>query len=251
MTDELAGRIEGWVDALCTTFPDRHVGGPGNRAATGMFAETARGYGFDVSVTDFDAVDWEHGDAELAAGGERFEVLVGPYSPPFDGEAVLVAASTVEELETDAIRGAIVLMHGELVSSQLMPKNFVFYNPDSHKRVIRALEEYEPAAIVAATGLNPGSAGALYPFPIIEDADFDIPSAYMKDVEGDRLLAHAGEPVTLRFESRRTTVQGEHVVARMLGDQSGRVVVFGHIDTREGTPGALDNAGDAVKLRRL
>jgi aminopeptidase YwaD len=142
-------------------------------------------------------------------------------------------------------------MHGGLVGSQLMPKNFVFYNPESHKRVIGALEEHEPAAIVAATGLNPGSAGALYPFPIIEDADFDIPSAYMKDVEGDRLLAHAGEPVMLRFESRRTTVQGEHVVARMRGDQAGRVVVFGHIDTREGTPGALDNATAVAALLGL
>lgn len=34
--------------------------------------------------------------------------------------------------------------------------------------------------------------GALYPFPLFEDGDFDIPSVYMTDVEGERLAAYAG-----------------------------------------------------------
>jgi aminopeptidase YwaD len=250
MRDRLADRVEAWVDQLCTAFPDRHVGGPGNRAATDMFVETTHSFGFEVSVTTFDAVDWEHGDVRLQTSGGAYEAFVGPYSMPYDAEAVLAEASSVEQLEDDDIRGKILLLHGELVKDQLMPKNFVFYNPESHKRVIRALEEHEPGAIVAATGKSL-SAGALYPFPMIEDADFRIPSVYMRDVDGERLLAHVGEPVSLAFRSKRTTVQGEHVVARRGGDRPGRVVVFGHIDTREGTPGALDNATAVAALLAL
>ena len=50
-------------------------------------------------------------------------------------------------------------------------------------------------AIIAATGRDPGLAGGVYPFPLIEDGDFDIPSVYMKDVEGDRLADYAGQEV--------------------------------------------------------
>jgi aminopeptidase YwaD len=201
-------------------------------------------------VTGFDAVDWEHGDARLETGGEAYEAWVGPYSMPYDGEAILTSASSIEEIESDAIRDTIVLLHGELAKDPFMPKNFVFYNPEGHKRAIRALEEHEPAAIVAATGKSL-NAGGLYPFPIIEDADFDIPSAYLRDVDGERLLAHVGERISLGFESVRTTVRGEHLVARKRGDLPGRVVVFGHIDTREGTPGALDNATAVAALLGL
>ncbi len=36
--------------ALCETHPDRHVGGPGNRAANDLFAESRRSGGFSVET---------------------------------------------------------------------------------------------------------------------------------------------------------------------------------------------------------
>ncbi|MDH4140644.1 MAG: M28 family peptidase [Coriobacteriia bacterium] len=248
MPGPLADAIAQYVDELCTAYPDRHMGGPGNRAATATFADTVARFGFDVERSQFDCIDWEHGDVLLDVAGERFQALVGPYSLAADVEAILASADSVEDLETDTIRGAIVLMHGDLVRGQLMPKNFVFYNPESHRRIIRALEENGPAAVIAATGTNPELVGSAYPFPFIEDGDFDIPSAYMKDVEGERLLAHVGETAKLHFDSRRVTRQSEHVVATKAGPAPGRVVVFGHIDSKEGTPGALDNAVGVAAL---
>jgi aminopeptidase YwaD len=129
-----------------------------------------------------------------------------------------------------------------------MPKNFTFYNPESHRRVIRALEEYRPAAVVAATGRDPGMVGSQYPFPLFEDGDLDVPNAYMKDVDGARLLAHVGEQAHIRLDSRRVPATAEHIVATLPGTGPGRIVLTAHIDSRKGSPGALDNASGVATL---
>jgi aminopeptidase YwaD len=243
MADVLADRAAQYMDALCNHYPDRHVGGEGNRAATTLFAEVCRDHGWEVEVAEFGCVAWDKGDAELHVAGESFDVHPGPYSLPFDDTATLAAASTIEELEAGEFEDAILLLHGEVARDQLMPKNFVFYNPDSHKRIVAALETKNPRAILAATGKHPMTP-SVSPFPMIEDADVDIPSAYMRDSDGERLLAHLGRDVHLVIRSGRIGKRAEHVVARKAGTGTGegRVVIFGHVDTREGTPGALDNA---------
>jgi len=49
------------------------------------------------------------------------------------------------------------------------------------------------SAIIAATSIDPGLAGGISPFPLIEDGDFDIPSVYMTIEEGLRLAERVGE----------------------------------------------------------
>jgi hypothetical protein len=92
------------------------------------------------------------------------------------GPKLTSAASTVEQIETEAVRGTDRADFTAISpAGQIMPKNFTFYNPDSHKRIIRALEEYAPAAVIAATGTDPGLVGSQYPFPLFEDGDLDVP----------------------------------------------------------------------------
>ena len=248
--DTLSARIDAYLREL-TSHPDRHVGGPGNRAATQMFAERIAPVGFDVARTQFDCIEWEYGDTALEAGGERYEAHAGPYSLSCDLRSPLTSASTVEELESGTIRDTIALLRGDIARGQLMPKNFTFYNPEGHRRIIRALEEHAPAAVLAATGKDPQLVGGQYPFPLFEDGDFDIPSAYMKDVDGERLLSHVGTEVVLRIDSRRVPTTAEHVVATREGNAPGRIVVFAHIDSRKGSPGALDNASGVAVLLGL
>jgi aminopeptidase YwaD len=173
---------------------------------------------------------------------------VGPYSPACDFDAPLVAVSAVEELEREDVRGAIVLFHGQIVSGQVMPRNFRFYNPEEHQRIYRALDAFGPAAVVAATGRDPSMVGSQYPFPLFEDGDLDISNAYLQDTDGERLLAYAGQRVRLRLESRRMPAVGEHVVARLAGSGEGRVVLTAHIDSRRGSPGGLDNGSGVATL---
>ena len=245
----LSKRAEVYLHRLCLEIPHRRVGSEGNRAATAFFAETIASFGFSTECAEFDCLDWSRGEARLVAGGESFEVHISPYSLGCRASVPLVIASTVDGLERVEAAGKILLLRGDLTKEQLMPKNFPFYNPEEHQKIVRLLETKSPAAIVAATSRNPDLAGGMYPFPLIEDGDFDIPSVYMTDEEGDRLAGHAGMEVSLEIEAKRLPAKGYNVIARKGPDSGRRIVLCAHIDTKEGTPGALDNAtGVAVLL---
>jgi aminopeptidase YwaD len=233
---------------LLTSHPDRHVGGPGNLAATAMFADVMTSLGLRVTRVPMPCVEWKPGSASLDIGSRHVVLEVGPYSLPCDIGAPLAAVSSIDELERENVRGAVVFMHGEIAAGQLMPRNFTFYNPESHRRVYRAIDAFAPAAIVAATGRDPEMVGSQYPFPLFEDGDLDVPNAYLADTEGAGLLVHVGDQVHLRIDSARVPSTAEHVVASLPGTGSGRIVVTAHIDSRRGSPGALDNATGVATL---
>jgi aminopeptidase YwaD len=219
--------------------------------ATRFFTQEIQSFGWETEISEFEAIDWENGGATLQAGEESFELFVSPYSLGCSAEELLVAASTIEELENLSLNGRILLLHGEIAKEQLMPKNFVFYNPDEHKRIIAILEEKKPKAIISATGRNAALAGGVYPFPLIEDGDFDIPSVYMTEEEGGRLAPYIGKPIVLKSISRRIPEAGYNVVARKGKNAAGRIVISAHIDAKKGTPGAIDNASGVVVLLLL
>ncbi len=238
------------LQQLCS-HPDRHVGGPGNRAACELFRRCAERAAFAVEVRELPCMIWEKGDALLRSGALALPLHPGPYSPPCQATAPLAVAGTVEELERGGHQGRILLVHGELAREQLMPKNFPFYNPEGHRRIVAALEAARPVAVVAATGQNPELAGGPYPFPLVADGDFSLPSAFLKDVEGARLLPRVGARCELRISSDRRRGTTPQVVARRPGRSGKRIVCFAHVDSQYGTPGALDNAAGVTVLMAL
>ena len=243
---EKAGRI---LQSLCLELPERRVGSSGNRAATDFFAQTVASFDFETQCPEFECIDWTQDGALLAVDGEPFEVYPSPYTLACRVRAPLAVVSTIEELEAVDALDKILLMRGDLAKEQLMPKNFDFYNPDHHKQIVRLLETKAPQAIVAATSRNPELAGGMYPFPLIEDGDFDIPSVYMTDEEGNRLADYARREIRLEIEAERIPARGCNVIARKGNPAERRAVVCAHIDAKDGTPGALDNGtGVAVLL---
>jgi aminopeptidase YwaD len=236
------------LQILCDHIPNRAVGSEGNRMATDFFEKEMRALGWQTETPAFDAIDWNDGGALLRVGEVAFEVLVSPYSLGCAVEAELVEASTVDALEALDARSKIVLLHGELAQEQLMPKNFVFYNPESHRRIVALLENSGAAALVCATGRNAALAGGVYPFPLIEDGDFDVPSVYMTEEEGARLLLFAGQTAALHSVSERIPGKGCNVIARKGNPEGKRIVLTAHIDAKKGTPGAIDNGTGVVTL---
>jgi len=251
VSTHLSDKAATYLRTLCLEIPGRQVGSAGNQAATQFFTGVVSSFGFEAECPTFECIDWTQAGAELTAGGAAFPVQVSPYSLGCRVRAPLAVVSTVEELEQAEVRGQVLLLRGEIAHEQLMPKNFTFYNPDEHKRIYRALESAQPLAIVAATSRNPELAGALYPFPLIEDGDFDIPSVFLTDEEGDRLAQRAGQVVHLESRAQRIPSQGCNVVARKGQDAKRRAVLFAHIDAKQGTPGALDNASGVATLLLL
>jgi aminopeptidase YwaD len=88
----------------------------------------------------------------------------------------------------------------------------------------------------------------VYPFPLIEDGDFDIPSVYMTEEEGRRLLPHTGKSIILKSHSRRIPTNAYNIIARKGKNTTERIVITAHIDSKKGTPGAIDNATGVIIL---
>ncbi len=237
-----------YLRMLCEDISERSVGSAGNRLATEFFVNEIASFGWDNNVHEMNVVDWEDGGATLRSENISFKILVSPYSLGCSVREELVEVSTIKELEQADINGKIVLLHNEIAKEQLMPKNFVFYNPEEHQRIIALLEQKKPAAIISATGRNSSLAGGVYPFPMIEDGDFDIPSVYMTEEEGGKLLSHIGKTVILESNSKRIPAKAYNVVARKGSNSAERIVITAHIDAKKGTPGAIDNATGVMVL---
>ncbi len=261
MSKERVDIIRSYMQKLCVDIPERPVGSEGNRRATAFFEREISSLGWKTDVADFEAIDWEDGGATLTCGEQSFKVFPSPYSTGCEITAELSEASSLTDLGRQDFAGKVLLLHGDIAREQLMPKNFVFYNPEEHQRIIRLLETGRPGAIVCATDRNGALAGGVYPFPLIEDGDFDIPSVYMTDEERASLIQCIGKKVTLTSAARRIPGKGYQVTARRGGRERGvkgagepggargRIVLAAHIDAKKGSPGAIDNAtGVAVLL---
>ncbi len=203
-----------YLTTLCSVKPNRRTGSPGNHEATDFFASLVKKWDYAVDTTPFPCLDYESGKISLVCQGQAYEVHVSQFSPGCNVTSELITVSTVEELESCRCRDKILLMHGVLCAEQLMPKNFVFYNPDHHKRIYALLEEKQPAAIITATVKNPELVGALYPFPLFEDGDFNIPSVFCSDVVGREILAKASGEFQLVIEAKRIPSTAWNVIAR-------------------------------------
>lgn len=245
---QLENKAQDYLNKLCLEIPNRSVGSQGNRIATDFFAETMRSLGYQVEMPEFTCMDWKQEGADLTVGNDTFKAFISPYSLGCQVKGSLAVVSKIPELEIVDLSAKIVLLRGEIAKEQLMPKNFTFYNPEEHQQIIRVLEQKNPLAIIGATSRDPQLAGAIYPFPLIEDGDFDIPSVFMTEEEGNRLAMLSGNEASLSIRASRQRACGCNVTARKNDDRRKRIVLFAHIDAKLGTPGALDNASGIVIL---
>jgi len=245
-TNDYSTQAKNYLNTLCNVTPNRRVGSPGNRAATDFFAQKVSSWGYLVDATPFKCLDYESKEPSLTYKDRPFAVKISPYSLGCDAHAELVVASTINELETCDCHGKILLLRGEICAEQLMPKNFVFYNPDHHKRIYALLEEKQPKAIITATSKNPQMVGNIYPFPLINDGDFDIPSVYCTDIVGEEIAAKAGKTFGLRVEAKRIPTTACNVIASKNPNAKKKIIICAHIDAIENSPGASDNASGIV-----
>ncbi len=251
MAEELLKISASYLGKLCNEIRERPVGSEGNREAADFIEQEMAQLGWETGTPEFAAIDWHDGGAVLSTGSETFDVSASPYSLGFSGEAELVSVTNVVELSKTDAAGKIIFLHGDIATEQLMPKNFVFYNPDEHKTIIALLEQSDARAIICATGRNAALAGGVYPFPLIEDGDFDIPSVYMTEEEGKKLFPFAGKKVMLKSNSRRIKAKGCNVIGRKGNLTADKIVVTAHMDAKIGTPGAIDNATGVIVLLLL
>jgi aminopeptidase YwaD len=249
--NNLIKKAELYLNILCKEISNRSVGSQGNIEATDYVEKLFRNLGWKTDMPEFDAIDWKTKGATLECDGEFYEVFSSHYSLPVDCIAPVISLSSLEELEATDANGSILLLYGDLAREQYMPKNFVFYNPERHQQVIKLLENSGAKALICATGRNSELAGGAYPYPLFEDGDFDIPSVFMKDTEGERLLKKLNGDVHLVSDCERIPAHGYNVYAHKGPGAGKSIAVTAHIDAKKGTPGAIDNATGVIVLLLL
>ena len=242
--NNLLGQIEHHIYELSVNIGERPTGSVANHRAENYIKEIFAKNGFQTELQAFNCIDWEKNKATLTLGGTEVSVEPSPYSLPCDIQADVEAIETIAQLERADLAGKIVMLSGELTQEPLMPKNFRFYNPAHHQKIISLLEGKKPAAILT-TSLTDN-----HFIPVLEDGDFDIPSAIFFAPDKD-VIAQRNLPAHLKIESRRKQATGANVIAKK--NQAGRnkFVVTAHFDTKPGTPGALDNAVGVTVLLTL
>ena len=212
-------------------------------------AETVlRKHAWEVESVTFEALDCRLGPASLTVDGHAFEVRPGPYTVPVEASSPLLPVDSLAALESADLQGKIVLLHGAIASDQLFPKSFDFIDVPEHRRIYQLLETGAPAAVIGATGRGGGMGGGLYPYPLIEDGDFDLPNGYTTDVIGTDLAERAGQLATLSIDAERLPVRGRQLTAARGPAGAPRAIVMAHIDSKGGSPGAIDNATGVAAL---
>jgi aminopeptidase YwaD len=238
------------VERLCAVQPDRRPGGEGNREAVAFVSERFGAAGWDVSWQDFECLDWESGPAFVEVRCRRIRVEPAPYGLGVDACGPIRVVSQRSDLGSPDLHGALLVVTGDLVAEPLTPKAFPFYGSEEHEAIIALLESIRPVAVVAVTGKHPALCGALDPYPWIEDGDFAIPAAAVRTDVGASLLEAEGDVARIHVESTRTRSSGSNVVA-FAGPPGPRLTVCAHVDSKPGTPGAVDNAAGVAALVAL
>ncbi len=247
----LTKEVQRHMEVLCSEITDRSVGSEGNRMASDYVKKNFQKSGWKIEDTELRVIDWETEGATLTCDGQSFEVFSSHYSLGCEVEAELLVIETLEELEHADITDKIVLLHGAIAAGQIVPKGYPFYSVDEHEHIINLLEKGRPKALVCVTGRNAATAGGVYPFPLFEDGNFDIPSVYMKDIEGEKLITYAGKSVKVISKARRIPETAYNIIGKKNTGQTQRIVISAHVDAKIGTPGAIDNATGVTILLLL
>jgi len=226
---------------LCESIGARPTGSAENRAAADYAFEVLQSYGFDVRRQEFTCIDWHSSGAALRVDGQNVLAEPAEYAMPCDVQATFVCLDSVDALQKAELAGNIAVLHGDLCKEPLMPKNFEFWNPDEHKRIIALLEEKAPEAIITVSSQHEH---------IIQDGDFGIPCAVVSENMLDAFLKSVNRTAKLTISTERIPAMAHNVTATY-GAGRDKVIISAHIDTKPKTPGALDNASGVAVLLAL
>ncbi len=239
---EIQTEIRRHLQTLCEEIGPRPTGSAANQKAVEYVCRELEQARMDVSKQEFDCMDWTVNDAALTVLGQDIPIVPAPYSLPCCVQGEILPIRSLEELRAASLDGKIILLCDRMASEPLMPKSFVFWNPDEHKETISLLEKGGVKAVITVS-LSPENF-----VPVIEDGDFLVPCAIVLPSSLPKLMG--GLTATLCLNTMRCPKKASNVLASY-GSGSQKVSISAHIDTKPGTPGALDNASGVAVLLAL
>lgn len=237
-------------ELLETIIKERPIASMANERVLDMMQTEAIQMGWNVISKSFVCTKWEKGRSSIEIGKHSYEIFPSPFSKAYKGNGDIIVIHSLEELENFNITEKIVFLKDNIAKESMQPKNFPFYYPDGHKHIIDLLEEKKPKAIIAVTGKH--EMCGLNPFPMFEDGNFSIPSAYINELTANNILNENGK-VNLNIVSNNSSGKSRQIIIARKGRDraAGKIIICAHMDTKYGTPGAIDNAAGLLVLLKI
>lgn len=236
------------LELLKQTAIPRAVGTDGNNAITRLMENYLRGCGYFIKSMPFSCKVWNTGDSWIEWKDNKQTMNASPYTEGFHGEGIVQVTETLEELRKTVCENAILFLTGELAKEPIQPKNYPFYFPEEHKIILDLLEEKKPLAVIAVTGKHPMC--GLNPYPLFEDGNFQIPSAYLSVDDFQKIKEGIiGKSMKVNIVSDCKETKSRQIYASKIAENAkGKIVICAHMDSKNHTQGTLDNATGIVTM---
>lgn len=242
-SNQIGNRLFSHVQMLASEIGERPIGSGKNHSAARYIADRMAGAGLITEYQDYPCPSWHSEASLLSVAGESLVLAANPFSPSCEIEASVSPLCTLAELVEADLQNKIALLYGDLTSRPVSPKSW-FLKDERDDTIIQTLESKQPLAILTVQASKDLDR-------IIEDWEFGLPSATINAQSAHMLLAHPGEKVRLRLQTRLQAGETANVIGRQHGQYVSKLVVCAHYDTKFGTPGASDNAGGVAVLLEL
>lgn len=229
---------------------ERPVGTKENNVVSDFLGKQLQELGYEVKAIPFECKVWEKGPSKIEVLGKSIEIAPSPYSVGINVSTELVFASNIEELKVAEVKDKVLVVSDEITKEALQPKDFPFYYPDEHKELITLFEEKGPAAIIVVTKQD--FLSGMNPFPLFDDGNFLIPSAYIDEARFEqikKLVGDGEDKITLVVDSKTKMAESKQIIATKKGKESSKkVLCCAHMDTKYNASGTLDNCCYLLQL---
>ena len=221
---------------------ERPVGTDGNNRVILLLKEAFSELNYGIRELPFDCKVWQPNRSFAEQDNKKSELYPGPFSGSIKGSFPVKYISSLTELKEIESFGGILIFKDELTKAALFPKNFPFYFPDEDKMKYEIIENINPKGIIAISGKDPVS--GLNPFPVFEDANFKIPTAYVSALEN---ITEAKE-ISIEINSTIRMEKSKQIIFRKEGKLKDIILISAHMDSKYSTDGAVDNASGLYTL---
>jgi aminopeptidase YwaD len=224
---------------------ERPLGTKGNNAIINFLCTAFNELNYKIIDLPFECTVWQSGNSFVEQKGNKKIIFSSPFSQELKGIYPIKYVSSLEELQNIKSCNGILVFTGKLSENAKMPNNFPFYFPEEDKKIYELLDKINPKGIIAITGQDQSS--GLNPFPLFEDVNLKIPTAYVSSLEN---IVKADD-VLIEINSKTFKEKSKQVIFRKEGLSKDIILLSAHMDTKYFTNGAMDNAAGIYTLYEI
>lgn len=224
---------------------ERPVGSNENNNLIKLFNNAFSQLDYKIIELPLNCTIWQSNNSFVEHNNKKTVIFPSPFSKELKGNFPIKFVSTLNELKCIKNFNGILIFKNKLTSAALMPKNFPFYFPEEDKIKYEIIENINPKGIITISGQDPVS--GLNPFPIFEDVNFEIPSAYVKSLKN----IVETDNISIEINSKTYKGKSKQIIFRKEGNIKDIILITAHMDSKYFTDGAIDNASGVYTLYEI